>query len=102
METAKRGVGAPATYIGEVREYIVALVKVHGATNARKILNANSRQNRKWLPLRDTTVCPKALGISMPTVLKFAHAAKVKLAVGRPKTVAAKVKLVSQPKTVAA
>ena len=83
----KRPVGAPATYVGEVREYIVALVTAHGATNARKILNANGlKQNKKWLVLRDAAVCPKALGISMPTVLKFAHKAGIKLTAGRPKT----------------
>lgn len=82
----KRGRGRPEKYTGTVKTYIGKLVGVYGATYAREILNAAGRDavsvyNKS---LRNLTLVPDALGISMPTVLKIAHKAGVELHAGRP------------------
>ena len=77
-----RGRGRPAVYTGNQRRHIESLVRHHGATNARKILNAaNGTAESK---LRNSNVVTEPLGISMPTLLKFAKAAGVVLHRGRP------------------
>lgn len=76
------GRGRPAVYVGAVVTHIVSLVKRHNATNARAILNAGPRNAIR--ALRNLELVPKALGISMPTILKFVHAKGVELPLGRP------------------
>jgi len=88
MATAtKRTVGRPAVYTGNQKRHIVGLVRQNGATNARKILNAEP--GSELASKRNLNVVPEPLGISMPTLLKFAAAAGVVLHRGRPCSVAA-------------
>ena len=79
---SKRGVGRPAVYKGNVRKHIVSLTVRHNASTAQDILNASPRSAQGRL--RNLTLVPKALGISLPTILKFAKAAGVELHRGRP------------------
>ena len=78
-----KGRGRPPKYVGNVKKHIVSLVKQHGATGARAILNAAVRT--KLGKQRNVKLVPKPLGISMPTLLGLAKAAGVKLHRGRPK-----------------
>ena len=75
----KKGRGRPAVYVGAVRREIVRLVRAHGATGARKHLAARAGRGD-----RNVKIIAKPLNISMPTLLKFAGAAGVKLHRGRP------------------
>ena len=87
-ENGKRGRGRPELYTGNVRKHIVALVKQHGATNARKILIAcNGSDEAK---MRSEKTVKEPLTISMPTILKLAKAGGVVLHRGRPKIKMAK------------
>lgn len=79
---AKRGRGRPAVYKGNVLKHIVALVKEHNASHAREILNASPRT--KLAKQRNLTLVPKALGISLPTLNKYARKAGVAHSQGRP------------------
>ena len=78
--SAKRG--RPVVYKGNVRKHIVGLVRQHNASGAQAILNAGPRT--ALAQERNLTLVPKALGISLPTILKFAKAAGVELHRGRP------------------
>lgn len=82
--------GRPAVYTGNVKRHIVSLVKKHGATGARAILNAKGRgkANVALIAQRSASLVPDAIGISMPTLLKFAKEGKVVLHRGRPKVAA--------------
>lgn len=81
-KSVKRGRGRPAVYKGNVVSHIVGLVRSHGATNARRILNAEV--GSEDAALRSAKTVPAPLGISMPTILKMAKAAGVELKRGRP------------------
>jgi len=84
----KRGRGRPKVYTGNVAKHIVGLVRKHGATKARAILNAaNGSPEAK---MRSSKTVPNPLGISMPTVLGLAKAAGVVLKRGRPRKAASK------------
>lgn len=80
--------GRPAVYTGNVKKHIVALVKRHGATGARNILNADADSGDPaevaLAGLRPAKTVPTPLGISMPTLLRFAGEAGVELKRGRP------------------
>jgi len=91
MSKAKKlRLGRPAVYTGNVKKHIVGLVRRHGATGARAILNAGGRSKpaQELIAKRNSNLIPKPLGISMPTLLKFAAEAGVELFRGRPKAAA--------------
>jgi len=78
----KRGRGRPAVYTSKnLLKHIASLVKRHGATGARAILNAS--KGDELVGQRSAKLVPKALGISLPTVLKIAKAQGVVLKRGR-------------------
>jgi hypothetical protein len=79
---AKRGRGRPVVYKGNVLKHIVALVKEHNAVHAQAILNAPNRT--KLAKLRNLTLVPKPLGISLPTLGKYARKAGAAHGRGRP------------------
>lgn len=91
-EKKARGRGRPIVYGGSLKTYIATVVKKHGATNARSILNANgkSKKSAELVAQRNVEIVPKALGISMPTLLKIAKDKGVTLRRGRPAVKAAK------------
>jgi len=74
--------GRPVVYGGARARHIVALVRHHNARNAMKILNATPKSELGQL--RNQKLFPTRSGISMPTILKLAHAAGVELKRGRP------------------
>ena len=94
--------GRPPKYTGQLAKHIVRLVRVNGATEARKILNASvvateadytgpaglreeaAADEREAATKRSSHIVPEPLGISMPTLLKLAKDAKVTLKRGRP------------------
>jgi hypothetical protein len=76
------GRGRPPVYTGKVKRHIVTLIRHYGLTGARTILNAERSDTRRTL--RNLNVVPKALGISMPTLGKFAQEAGIALERGRP------------------
>lgn len=73
---AKRG--RPPVYVGAAAKEIARLAKKYGATNAMLILRSTSDDRRS------AKLFPEAVGISMPTILKIAHAAGVEFQMGRP------------------
>lgn len=77
-----RGPGRPVVYKGNVARHIAGLVSKHNASHARAILNASPRSPLR--SSRNVKLVPKALGISLPTVIKIAKAAGVELHRGRP------------------
>ena len=81
-KTAKRGPGRPSVYTGNVKKHIVGLIRKYGATGARNILNAE--EGTENYALRNVKLIPNALGISLPTLGKFAAEAGVELHRGRP------------------
>lgn len=81
-KSTKRGPGRPSVYTGNVKKHIVGLIRKYGATGARNILNAES--GTEEYSLRNTNLIPDALGISLPTLGKFAAEAGVVLHRGRP------------------
>jgi len=85
-----RGRGRPAVYTGNVKSHIVSLIRHHGLTGARAILNASGRSKDalELVAQRNVELVPKALGISMPTLGKLASAAGIELFRGRPKLAA--------------
>ena len=81
-KNAKRGPGRPSVYTGNVKKHIVGLIRKYGATGARNILNAEA--GTEDYALRNSNLIPDALGISLPTLGKFAKEAGVELHRGRP------------------
>ena len=78
----KRGRGRPAVYTSKnLLKHIASLVKRHGATEARAILNA--AKGDSLVGKRSAKLVPAALGISLPTVLKIAKRQGVVLKRGR-------------------
>ena len=78
--------GRPPLYTGNLASHIVALVRKYNASKAMAILNA--RNGTELAALRNAELVTKGLGISMPTILKLAKAAKVELRIGRPRQAA--------------
>lgn len=74
--------GRPAVYTGKkFLGHVATLVKNHGASQAREILNAEPGSD--LAAQRSASLVPVGLGISLPTVLKIAKSAGVKLKRGR-------------------
>lgn len=80
VPTKADGRGRPKLYTGKVETHIVSLLRRYGQTDARKILNAKSGVLKT---LRDETLVPKALGISMPTLNKLSQAHEIVVSRGR-------------------
>jgi hypothetical protein len=81
----KRGRGRPVVFKGNVKKHIVGLLRKHGATKTRAILSA---VDGELASLRSEKTVPQPLSISMPTLIKYASQAGVKMQRGRPKKVA--------------
>lgn len=79
---SKRERGRPAVYKGNVKRHITGLVRKHGASKTRQILNASDGE---LVLMRSEKVVPNPLNISMPTLLRYAKEAGVVLHRGRPK-----------------
>ncbi len=77
-----KGRGRPRKYTGNVARHIAGLVNKLTAVHAREALNAGPKNSLRTM--RNLKCVPKALGISMPTVLKIAAEHKVVLHPGRP------------------
>jgi len=98
--------GRPDKYVGKRAKHIVNLIRKYGATNTMNILNADeaamesdytgpaalreeaAAEERELATKRSSNIVPEPLGISMPTLLKLAKDAKVKLKRGRPRIAA--------------
>ena len=98
--------GRPDKYVGQRAKHIVSLIRKYGATNTMNILNASvaavaadftgpanlreeaAAEERELATKRSSRIVPEPLGISMPTLLKLAKDAKVKLKRGRPRIAA--------------
>ena len=84
--------GRPPKYKGNVKKHIVVLIRKHGLTGARRILNAKAsarnKVERELAKQRNAKLVPAPLGISMPTLGGFASEAKVKVTMGRPRKAA--------------
>ncbi|HIJ11247.1 TPA: hypothetical protein HA278_04275 [Candidatus Woesearchaeota archaeon] len=79
---AKKGRGRPTVYKGKkFLTHVCSLVKKHGATGARAILNAAVGSD--LADLRSAKQVPAPLGISLPTILKIAKAQGIVLKRGR-------------------
>lgn len=74
-------IGRPQVYTGKLRKYIAKLAKKSGAMGARALLNATPKKAREGG--RDLDLVPKALNISMPTILKIAKEHGVEFQMGR-------------------
>lgn len=94
--------GRPPVYTGNVKKHIVGLVRKHGLTGAMGILNASAsaqasdyegdpaeceaaaKAERESVKQRNTKLVPEPLGITLPTLSKFATEAGIELQRGRP------------------
>jgi hypothetical protein len=70
------------TYSPMVKRHVSALARQFNATRAREILNAPV--GHPDAALRNSSIVPEPLGISFPTVLKYADLKGVELKRGRP------------------
>lgn len=78
-----RSPGRPAVYTGALEKYITdTLKKVKSLTYTRIFFNAKT--GTKAAAGRNATLVPKALGISIPTLRKFAEKAGLEFPKGRP------------------
>jgi len=87
MSNRKRGRGRPVVYKGNLLRHIVGLVRQFNGQQAQAILNASAKS--ELAQKRNLTLVPKPLGISLPTLYKYAGKAGVRNSRGRPKKVAA-------------
>lgn len=79
----KRSPGRPAVYTGALEKYITdTLKKTKSLTYTRIFFNAKT--GTKAAEGRNVTLVPKALGISIPTLRKFAERANLEFPKGRP------------------
>lgn len=78
---ARKGAGRPARFEGVELRAVVTLIKHHGLTDSRAILAADGRS--KLSKLRDLTVFPKPVSVSMPTLGTIASEAGIELHRGR-------------------
>jgi hypothetical protein len=90
-ETKKRGPkaakrGAPPKFVGDIRKGIVKLLRTH--KNASYVRTLLSSRQRDLIAERKAAGLEKS-SISMPTLLKIAAKANIKLQVGRPVSKAA-------------
>ncbi len=86
-KVVKSGKGRPRLYTGKVEEYIAKLIGKHGQTNTRKILT--EKGNGKYGRLRNKTLVPAKLTISLPTLIRITKEHKIAVKVGRPTNEAA-------------
>ena len=77
----KNSGGRPPVYKGNQLRHIVSLIRKHGLTGAKRVLNDEADAPAE----RNTNLVPEPLGISMPTLGKFAKEAGIVLTKGRPK-----------------
>lgn len=76
--------GRPPVFIGAIKTGIVRLLKSQkNLTHVQQILSATKRQ-QDLVAMREKVGIDKRLTISLPTLGKFARAAKVEIAIGRP------------------
>ena len=81
-KVVKNGRGRPVVYKGKkFLRHVATLVKNHGATGARAILNAEAGSDLAGK--RSVKMVPQPLGISLPTLLKIAKKEGVVLKRGR-------------------
>lgn len=81
MARKMKRVGRPPVYTGAVKAHIVALIRDHGASGARRILKA--RKGTANYALRNADLVPKPLSICLPTLFKLAAKAGCGLVPGR-------------------
>ena len=75
--------GRGPIYSTVVKRHTLSLVKRYNATQAMNILRAGPKD--ELAKLRNPRIVPKALSISMPTILAWAAEAAIELTQGRPK-----------------
>lgn len=76
--------GRPLVYTGAVKCHMLNLIREYNISQAMDILNATpgTSLSRK----RDVDIVPCSLGVSYPTLIKFAREAGIQKRRGRPET----------------
>jgi hypothetical protein len=84
--------GRPPKYKGNIKKHIESLIRKHGLTGTRRILNAKvssrNKNERELAQMRNLELVPAPLGISMPTLGGFAREAGIEVQMGRPRKAA--------------